>query len=563
MSRLLLGALRWVLRNMLNLVLILAVLLGCKWLQVKWDEAATAAEQLEQLQAERPTIGNELLKSAKALEQQLRFDLAIDAGAKKLQNTVEAGIKTRQAERDQTKKASPIAVKLPTTREFKRVVVLDMELSMLEQARVQAQSLANFAGDVAAGKGQIDALRWNKYRADVRVYENKLEHWEIGKDHPVAIHIPSLWPYQRLQVLAAELPDLQKQAIDAQVRIDSLAFTVGLTERKLTETRATFLTGHASVEQAMATIDAMIERLRLEVGEGFWSSVRSQLLLAGGVLASIILAPVGIKALLYFVVAPWASRQKPICVLPDTGAPLDKPGHPVRMVSSGVSLSILLEEDEELLLHSNYVQSASVASGKSIAWVLSWSYILTSLAAGMYALTRILPYRSEPTVVSSSQDASVEVALIEVPEGSAIIFHPHYLVGVVQKHDKPIRITSHWRLGHLHSWLTLQLRYLVFHGAARLIVKGCRGVRLESSGSGRLVNQAATLGFSANLQYSVTRCETFVSYWRGEQELFNDKFSGDSGFYIYEEMPSRTGTSGITGRGLEGLADSALKVFGI
>ncbi len=233
------------------------------------------------------------------------------------------------------------------------------------------------------------------------------------------------------------------------------------------------------------------------------------------------------------------------------------------MASSGVSLSILLEQDEELLLHSDYVQSTSVASGKTTAWVLSWSFILTSLAAGMYALTRILPYRSEPTVVSSSQDASVEVALIEVPEGSAIVFHPHYLVGVVQKRDKPIRITSHWRLGHLHSWLTLQLRYLVFHGAARLIVKGCRGVRVESAGSGRLVNQAATLGFSANLQYSVTRCETFVSYWRGEQELFNDKFAGDSGFYIYEEMPSRTGTSGITGRGLEGLTDSALKVFGI
>ena len=48
-----------------------------------------------------------------------------------------------------------------------------------------------------------------------------------------------------------------------------------------------------------------------------------------------------------------------------------------------------------------------------------------------------------------------------------------------------------------------------------------------------------------------------MSYWRGEQELFNDKFAGDAGFYIYEEMPGRSGTSGITGRGLEGLADSA------
>ena len=72
MIQLLLGALRWVLRNLLTLVLILAVLLGGKWLQGKWDEATVAREQLNQLQAERPIIGNELLKSANALEQQLR-----------------------------------------------------------------------------------------------------------------------------------------------------------------------------------------------------------------------------------------------------------------------------------------------------------------------------------------------------------------------------------------------------------------------------------------------------------------------------------------------------------
>ncbi|MDP2824156.1 MAG: hypothetical protein Q8O52_15950 [Sulfuritalea sp.] len=398
MSRLLLGALRWVLRNLLNLVLILAVLLGGKWLQVKWDEATAAGEQLKQLQAERPIIGNELLKSAKALEQQLRLDLASNAGVRKLQNTVEAGIKTRQAERDQMKQASPFADKWPATKEFKRLVVLDMELSMLEQARAQTQSLSILAADVAAGKGQIDTLKWNKYRVDKRVYENKLEQWQIRNANPAAAHVPASWPYQRLQVLAAELPDLQEQVIDAQVRIDSLTFTVGLTERKLTEARATFMTGHGGVEQAMVKIDAMIERMRLEVGEGFWSSVRSQLLLAGGVLASIILAPVGIKAFLYFVVAPWASRQKPICVLPDSGGQPETHSQAVRIDSSGVSLSILLEEDEELLLHSNYVQSTSVASGKSTAWVLNWNYILTSLAAWMYALTRILPYRSEPLV---------------------------------------------------------------------------------------------------------------------------------------------------------------------
>lgn len=57
-------------------------------------------------------------------------------------------------------------------------------------------------------------------------------------------------------------------------------------------------------------------------------------------------------------------------------------------------------------------------------------------------------------------------------------------------------------------------------------------MRLERAGAERSVNQSATMGFSANLAYATTRCETFGSYLMGKQTLFNDKFSGGPGFYI-------------------------------
>jgi len=79
----------------------------------------------------------------------------------------------------------------------------------------------------------------------------------------------------------------------------------------------------------------------------------------------------------------------------------------------------------------------------------------------------------------------------------------------------------------------------------------------------RVINQSATLGFSANLDYRVTRCETFVSYLRGKEDLFNDLFAGGPGRFVYEEMPAGGRRGGITGRGLEGLADAVLKAFGI
>jgi uncharacterized protein (AIM24 family) len=128
-----------------------------------------------------------------------------------------------------------------------------------------------------------------------------------------------------------------------------------------------------------------------------------------------------------------------------------------------------------------------------------------------------------------------------------------------------MEISRHWRLFSLHAWVTLQLRYLVFHGPGRLILKGCRGVRAESPdpGNPRIINQAATIGFSANLDYSNTRCETFVSYLRGKEDLFNDLFAGGPGRFVYEEMPSGTRNPGLTGRGLEGFVDATLKVFGV
>ena len=162
--------------------------------------------------------------------------------------------------------------------------------------------------------------------------------------------------------------------------------------------------------------------------------------------------------------------------------------------------------------------------------------------------------------------------MLNLPAGSAVVMQPHNLVGVVQERDVPLRITAHWRLLSLHAWLTLQLRYLALHGPAQLIVQGCRGVQLERADGGRAINQAATIAFSANLAYSTRRCETFAAYLLGQQELLNDCFdcSRDDalgpqgiGSIVYQQVPYAGRRTGITGRGLEGLTDSMLKVFGV
>ena len=48
----------------------------------------------------------------------------------------------------------------------------------------------------------------------------------------------------------------------------------------------------------------------------------------------------------------------------------------------------------------------------------------------------------------------------------------------------------------------------------------------------------------------------------GKQELLNDSFDG-RGFSLYEVLPRDRTRGGIWGRGLRGIGDAFLKIFGV
>lgn len=300
-------------------------------------------------------------------------------------------------------------------------------------------------------------------------------------------------------------------------------------------------------------------RWEQKVRNAFWPAL--------GIWLGAVLLPIALKLLGYFVFAPLAQRLKPVEILAGERGEMTVGGKAPRSVADGdiskVSVPVSVATDEELLVHPDYLQSTGNAGEKGTKWLLDWRYPLSSLAAGLVMLTRIRPGPGEPVVVSSRKDPFSEIALITIPEGSAAVLQPRCLAGVVQKRDNPLRIGSHWRLGTLNAWLTWQMRFLVFHGPVTVIAKGTRGVRIEPAGSGRSINQQATIGFSAGVGYGVRRCETFMAYLRGEQALFNDTLCGGKGYYIYEEMPAPEHRKSLAGRGVEGMVDAGLKVFGI
>lgn len=280
--------------------------------------------------------------------------------------------------------------------------------------------------------------------------------------------------------------------------------------------------------------------------------------LAAFALVGIILAPFLIRTLLYWVVTPLAERRGVIrlAVLGGRGGPI--PSSP----RSSPSIGITLREGEELLVRQGYFQTRSLAASPRFRLLLSWRHPLSSFASGMTGLTTIRGTGQE-TTVSATRDPLAEVTLLELPDGASCVVQPRALAAVAQPIRRPLRITGHWRLLSLNAWLTGQLRYLVFHGPARLVIKGLRGVRVERAAQGRVFGQDQLVGFSADLAYSVTRTETFAPYLAGREPLLKDKVEAGDGVLIVEEAPLAGGGRASRQRGLEGAIDAVLKLFGI
>ncbi len=293
----------------------------------------------------------------------------------------------------------------------------------------------------------------------------------------------------------------------------------------------------------------------------FWERyhVAAILKLAAVAFIGILLAPFLIRLFCYYILAPIAMRRRAIRLdMPDgsTGAVIPE------AAASTTSVSVRLEAGEELLVRQDYLQTTSHVGEKGTQWFLDWRHPITSVATGLTFLTRIRG-ENEITTVSAVRDAFAEVTVLTLPEGGSCVLKPRAIAALAQPIGRPVRVTGHWRLFSLNAWLTLQLRYLVFHGPVRLIIKGGRGIRAERAERGRIFGQDQLVGFSADLAYSVTRAETFWPYFLGREQLLKDRVEAGNGLLIVEEAPMAGRRAGEVRNGIEGVIDAGMKVFGM
>ncbi len=555
----------WVFRNFLLFLVIVGILVAASFLQNEFIEWRSHTADLVKLEIEQSNVENWQRKATADLSSRVVQLKNVPVNVLSARDvSISKEIESKELEQQKFGGLHSLLMDGSIGTGIASRLQLALEIELLKQERDYIKALLSAISEPE----NLENLRKKHAVAYARLLQNEGEQADLKSGHPILVFVPATAPSNQFRQLKETHKQLEQENLIAyenykrqENRVQSIEASPHIFKIRLDQI-------DAIVGQLNSAIDDRKKLLRdnwfSKLSRPISNVVNTALL----VLLSIILTPLAIKTLFYFVFAPLASRRPPICILPSASGVVvpqseDMDNSPDRARFTSVSQRLNLSKGEVLLIHPNYLQSSPLQSKIDTKWLLDWSLPLSSLVSGMVALSRVRCEETSTIVISPTRDALSEVGVLDLPVDSAIVFQPRSLVGVVYRSNASLRITRHWRLASLHAWLTLQLRYVVFHGPSKLIVKGCRGARIEAANAGRRINQAGTMGFSANLLYSTTRCETFASYLMGEQDLLDDSFTGAPGYYVYEETPNFGRKAGLTGRGLEGVFDTLLKVFGL
>lgn len=562
-------------RNLFLFTFIVLGLASAPWIQRQWDHIQRIVDELPALQGAQKAVSKGQVALVGAIAQHVKQ--LSGAPVRKLDAEIRAlDDDIRRLEREEENVSvlfAPVSGADSIAARLQKSTIRRVEIELRYQARdylVTLRAHAVVVGGRDTAKRKVEQLRQVHAKA-YAAYQ--LAHAQLTQFRGKAGwlgKIPNTAPYMRLK----ELEKAEKVLLAKNNRAHGQFLAQWTLLNRVSNPKAPSV---FQIDGKRLAIAGAVLRDRLQQAETLaaqnhvWQAylaVRPVLPAALGVLLGWWLVPAAIRTVFYFVLAPQAARRPPIVIRKTDPTVLSssllnrQTGRNSSLISA-VSQQVTLAPEYEMLIRPDYCQSQAAGVLVTTKLLFNWHHCVTSIAAHLWMLKRLRATQEADIVVSSTVDALDEVALVEIAPGESLVLQPRGLIGVMYKAGQRPTIRSHWRIGTLHAWLTLQLRYLVFEGPTTLIVKGCRGVRLESAAASRTISQGATLGFSTNACYATVRAEPFLPYLRGIQPLFHDKFDGHNAYYLYEEVPRNARSDRQKHNPLEMLFDASLKAFGI
>jgi len=333
--------------------------------------------------------------------------------------------------------------------------------------------------------------------------------------------------------------------------------------------RATAEMTRESLWRARETLELEIQRLREQL-ENFLATPMGRVLViarnhwfAGALLGiGVLVVPMLTRVGWFYVVAPVASSAAPVR-LAQSSQRVGLISQPMLRCSAATKkLDLVIAPNESLFVRAACLKSYAATTRKrtQIAWKMDSPFI--SYSAGLWELTRV-DGGADGAGVSlwSGEDADRQLVCLELQDHPGLVFRPRHLVGLIHE-PEGLRLRKQWRLGHLHAWCTLQLRYIVLEGTGRAVFWALGGIEALSPGGGKqCVAQDSVAGFDSRLGYSVRRNETFWHYLRGKEPLFDDCFEGYEQYLVSVASEQNRGVVGVD-TWLERLFSLVGKVFG-
>ncbi len=567
MARLLSIILGWLLRHTLMFGLIIATLLLVHYLGGEWNKHHELQSFGDQIQQARQSIGptiQELQDKAKR-----DFETTADDTVARQIAAVERKITDKKAEQQHL--CDPLCALLTrqsATAALTQGPMLAAEIELLLQERDALLRLQTWvqAQNCQANLKQLQG-HWRTVNKSLEATRNRIARLEAH--HPILIRIAFTEPHQNHNFLKAQ----ERQYLEIN-QTAANAYNALFAKCRQPGLRPSFPAGaRAAAQQAAGSVlkgrdaawrEANAETVPAKVAVWFKSlqdNIGRELWKATVLLVSIILVPIGLKAAFFYVLAPLASRRPPIqLTLGTLPAPSLQGGH------SAKSVWVAVSPQQELLVRADFLGSSPVDVQLGDCWLLDIRSPLISLACGLTALTRVhhpQGIRCEIAAQHAVPGSHTEIGVLALQTDSAIVLQPRYLIGVIQKRGQPVRISSHCRLTSLHAWLTLQFRYLVFHGPVRLLVQGGDGVKLVPAHDDLRLHQRRTIGFSANARYATVRGGAFGAYLRGQTDLLDDRFAGENAWYVAQDKPPGPARTDPVSRTLAAIVEVVMKAFGL
>jgi hypothetical protein len=362
-------------------------------------------------------------------------------------------------------------------------------------------------------------------------------------------------------------PEQQRANAEQRARMESRqAAATARAETLQTEfTRTTW--ERDGLEIALGKKEAELEAARAKKSkvqhylESAWA--RSKLWVIGA-LALYFLGPTLGKLVLYFAVAPLIAGGRAVRLTPELAVLPE-------VATSRVSAEIALRPGERLWVKAKFLQASDEGVTRATRFLLDWRIPVTCVVTGLIELIELkakADQGEQRLTLSNQANPQSELAVLTLPAGAAIVLRPSFLAGVIAPDGAKLELRRRWQLLRWQAWVTLQFRFFEFVGPCRLIVAGSRGVRAErltgregNPAPARRANQDATVGFTPNLDYRPVRAETFWSYYRGVNPLFDDLFAGQ-GIFLCQEI-SADGDASRARHFWSGLWGGLTKIFGL